>query len=149
MTATAEIELPSEQVKQKAKAALSELMPPEASPNVELRARRHRQHAEADIPTEVYRLFLEVLKQLAEGNAVTIVPVHAELTTQQAADILNVSRPFLVQLLEQRRIPFHKVGTHRRLYAKDLLAYKRQDDERRRQIARKLTQLAEEIEDGY
>jgi len=149
MTATAEIELPSEQVKQKAKAALSELMPPETSPNVELRARRHRQHAEADIPTEIYRLFLEVLKQLAEGNAVTIVPVHAELTTQQAADILNVSRPFLVQLLEQRRIPFHKVGTHRRLYAKDLLAYKRQDDERRRQIARKLTQLAEEIEDGY
>src|SRR5690348_7721630 len=130
MTATAEIELPSEQVKQKAKAALSELMPPEASPNVELRARRDKKAA---IPKEAYRLFLEVLKQLAEGNAVTIVPVHAELTTQQAADILNVSRPYLVQMLEEKRIPFHKVGTHRRLYAKDLLAYKRQDDERRRQ----------------
>lgn len=149
MAATAEIELPSEHVKQKAKAALSELMPPEVSPNVELRARRDRKHAEAAIPKEAYRLFIEVLKQLAEGNAVTIVPVHAELTTQQAADILNVSRPYLVQMLEKKRIPFHKVGTHRRLYAKDLLAYKRQDDKRRRQMARELTQLAEENEEGY
>ena len=90
-----------------------------------------------------------MLAQLANGNAVTIVPVHAELTTQQAAELLNVSRPHLVHLLETGTIPFRKVGTHRRVYAADVLAYKRKDGERRCQIARELTELGQGMGTGY
>ena len=67
------------------------------------------------IPTSALRLLLEVLTEIGQGNAVSIIPIHAELTTQEAADVLNVSRPFLVQLLEKGDMPFHKIGTHRRV----------------------------------
>jgi excisionase family DNA binding protein len=83
---------------------------------------------DATVPREAFELFLEVLGQLANGNAVTIVPVHAELTTQQAADLLNVSRPHVVQLLEDGELPFSKVGTHRRVRAADVMAYKTRRD---------------------
>ncbi|MGQ0643120.1 MAG: helix-turn-helix domain-containing protein [Gemmatimonadaceae bacterium] len=101
------------------------------------------------MPRAAYRLFLEVLAQLANGNAVTIVPIHAELTTQEAAELLNVSRPFLVQLVESGAIPYRKVGTHRRIFAKDLLSYRDRDEVRRRQAARELTQEAEDLGLGY
>lgn len=148
----AEIELPSAEVREEAQLALrrlSTLMKSDKPRDVKLRAERDHESTNATIPRQAYRLFLEVLAQLAEGNAVTIVPVHAELTTQQAADMLNVSRPYFVRMLERRVIPHHKVGTHRRVYARDVLAYKRSDDQRRRQIARELTELAEETETGY
>jgi excisionase family DNA binding protein len=76
------------------------------------------------LPASVYTLLARVVHELAHGNAVTIVPIHAELTTQQAADLLNVSRPFLVKLLESGEIPFHHVGTHRRIRFDDLMAYR-------------------------
>ena len=104
---------------------------------------------EVKVPRAAYRLFLEVLAQLSIGNAVTIVPVHAELTTQKAAELLNVSRPHVVQLLEAGTIPFRKVGTHRRVLAADVLAYKRKDDERRREIARELTELGQGMDADY
>src|SRR5439155_9775088 len=66
------------------------------------------------IPRSLYAVLLQAVKELMSGRAVSIMPVTAELTTQQAAELLNVSRPFVVKLLEQGAIPFHRAGTHRR-----------------------------------
>jgi excisionase family DNA binding protein len=80
------------------------------------------------IPEPVHDLLLMILKNLQAGKAVSIVPEHQQLTTQRAADILGVSRPFLVRLLENGDMPFHMVGSHRRIYLRDLLDYKRRRD---------------------
>ena len=101
------------------------------------------------MPRAALELLLDMLAQMACGNAVSIVPTHAELTTQEAADLLNVSRPHLVELLERGDIPFRKVGSHRRVRAEDLFAYKRVDDKRRAAIAAELTRDAEDLELGY
>lgn len=101
------------------------------------------------IPSAAFDLFLEILGQMANGNAVTIVPVHAELTTQQAADVLNVSRPFLIQLLEAGAIVHRKVGTHRRIRFADLIEYKRQDDAQRRHVMDELASEAQKHRLGY
>jgi excisionase family DNA binding protein len=70
---------------------------------------------QVDLPTSALRLLVDILAELADGNAVKVVPIHAELTTQEAADLLNVSRPHLVNLLETRALPHHKTGKHRRV----------------------------------
>lgn len=88
-------------------------------------------HAALPLPAPVFQVLVQVLKQLAGGRGVSVVPVDVELTTQQAADILLVSRPYLVGLLEAGKIPFRKVGSKRRLLAADVLDYKAKEDRRR------------------
>ena len=80
------------------------------------------------IPQPLHDLLLVILRNLQSGNAISIVPEHRQLTTQRAANILGVSRPFLVGLVEAGKIPFHMVGRHRRIYLSDLLDYKRRRD---------------------
>ena len=98
-----------------------------------------------ELPASAVRLLIDVLKQMAQGNAVTLLPIHAELTTQQAADLLGVSRPYLVGLLETQQIPFRKVGTHRRVLASDIFAYQRDVESKRRKTLGELTALDQEL----
>ena len=101
------------------------------------------------LPASVLRLLKDILAEMAQGHAVALLPVQAELTTQQAADLLNVSRPYLIRLLEDSKIPFRLVGQHRRVRFDDLLAYQRKDDEERRRVADDLTADAQELGMGY
>ena len=83
------------------------------------------QTARLDLPAPAVRLLQESLHELGQGHAVRLLPQAVELTTQQAAEMLGVSRPFLVKLLESGQMPYRKVGTHRRVLSSDLVAYKR------------------------
>jgi len=101
------------------------------------------------IPVTAFRLLNSILTEMAQGNAVTLIPVHAELTTQQAADILNVSRPFLIEQLEKGVIPYRKVGTHRRVMFKDLMEYKQTMDHNRLKALEELSVIDQELGLGY
>jgi excisionase family DNA binding protein len=97
------------------------------------------------VPREAAVMFAQILAMLANGQGVQVMPDAAELTSQQAADFLNVSRPYLIRLLEMGEIPFRLVGTHRRVGFADLREYKARDDLARRRAADELTGLSEEL----
>ncbi|HEK2897097.1 helix-turn-helix domain-containing protein [Proteus sp. GOKU] len=98
-----------------------------------------------ELPTSALTLLMTILGELAMGNAVQVVPVHAELTTQEAANILNVSRPHFVKLLEEGKLPFHKTGRHRRVLFSDLMRYKNQREIESEKAMQELTDLSQEL----
>lgn len=97
------------------------------------------------IPASAVRMLIHILEEMALGNAVTLIPVHAELTTQEAADMLNISRPSLIQLLDEGKIEFRRVGTHRRIRFEGLMAHKRRADADRRAVLAELAAYDQEI----
>ncbi len=101
-----------------------------------------------DLPEAVHRLLVEILRNLQAGNAVSLVGENQQLSTQKAADLLGVSRPFLVKLLEEGEIPFHKVGKHRRILLRDLTRYQRRRDAERRAALNQMARRTYE-EDYY
>ena len=102
-----------------------------------------------ELPAPAAELLVEILENMAAGSPVAVLRKDAELTTQQAADFLNVSRPFLVDLLEAGAVPFRKVGTHRRVRFDDLRAYKQITDDARRKALDELAADAQELDMGY
>jgi excisionase family DNA binding protein len=101
------------------------------------------------LPPKVLRLFADMLGSLAQGHAVTIMPKEMYVSTQEAAMFLNVSRPYLIRMLDEGKLPYHKVGTHRRINFQDVVAYK----EERRKISQaalqELVDQAQDLEMGY
>jgi excisionase family DNA binding protein len=146
-----ELELPDADVADLAARAASELSAflrahPTPSGRVRLCTDADGEETQVVIPAVAFRFFVDVLAELADGNAVTVAPVHAELTTQQAADLLNVSRPYVIKLLDEGRIPFRRVGNRRKVQLVDVLAHQRRDDRRRQALLDELTREAEDLE---
>lgn len=145
-----ELEVPDQDAAALAAEALAQLSAflqahPTPTSRVQLCAEESDGETQIVVPSFVLRFFIDILAQVANGNAVTVAPIHAELTTQQAADLLNVSRPYLIKLLEERQIRYRRVGNRRKILLTDLLDYKRADDEGRRRTVDELTREAEDI----
>ena len=101
------------------------------------------------LPASAVKLLVRLLSEMAAGNAVTLIPVHAELTTQQAADLLGVSRPFIIKQIEDEKLPHRKIGTHRRVMFKDLMEFKRRIDSDRAKALEQLAAEAQKLGLGY
>lgn len=107
------------------------------------------QDATVELPPLALRYLMEIMNAVESGRSVTITPSHDELTTQQAADLLGVSRPFLIQLLDKETIPFRMVGSHRRIRYEDAMGYKEAIDAKRRRVLDRLASEAQELDMGY
>jgi excisionase family DNA binding protein len=102
-----------------------------------------------ELPPGAALLLMDILEAMAAGRGITLIPENAELTTVQAADVLNVSRPFLIKLLEEKALPCRKVGAHRRIRMEDVMAYKARIDADREAILDQLVAEAQEHDMGY
>jgi excisionase family DNA binding protein len=98
-----------------------------------------------ELPDSLYRVVRQVIIALSHDQAVAVVPLHKQLTTQQAADLLGVSRPYLVELLDRGDIPYSKTGSHRRVRFDDLMEYRERRDRKRREDLARLTQMSQDF----
>lgn len=114
-----------------------------------LRVRIEGSNELVELPSGAVRMLVDLLAEMAAGHAVTLIPIHAELTTQEAADLLGVSRPFLIDQLEKKAIPFRKVGSHRRIRFGDLQGYKQRIDAERKKALDDLAAEAQHLDLGY
>ena len=137
---------PSEQDSVAAREATAKIIPfmREHQP-LTLRVVDAGQHEPIVLPAGSLPLLKIILEAMAAGHGMTLIPQHAELTTMEAADILNVSRPYLIKLLENHEIPFHKVGRHRRVRLDDILGYKERIDREREAILDQMVAEAQEL----
>lgn len=135
-------------VAQKTSRRLATLLDEETSVQVKIPG-NNAQDEVVEIPASAMRLFVHILEEMGQGHTVTVIPIHAELSTQQAADLLNVSRPYLVQLLDNGVIPHRRVGTHRRVLFEDVMRFKNDIKEKRRKALAELSAEAQELKLGY
>jgi len=106
----------------------------------------HRDHGTTiQLPSSVARVLFRVLSEMAKGNAVSLIPIGRELSTQEAADLLGVSRPFIVKQVAEGRLAHRTVGRHRRIRLGDLMAYQRAMDESARAAMRRLVEDSQEL----
>lgn len=141
--------LPDDEAASLARASASELSRLLAEKPETDRARVQLDGHDLILPRQALALLRDLLAEMAQGNAVTVVPTHAELTTQEAANILNVSRPHLIKLLGDSQIPFTKVGKHRRIRYQALMAYKQLRDKESEDALDELVAQAQEHDMGY
>jgi len=151
MSTEAEIILPTDQDARMARETSEQLAPfvlRDGRAHLYVRADSD-QEAELLLPLPALRLLLDVLQEMGKGNGVTITPIQKEMTTQQAADFLMVSRPYLIEeLLEKGQIPYRKVGNRRRIRYDDLLRYKAEEEQeiaRREEVMQKLVAETERL----
>ena len=116
---------------------------------LKLRVTNGEQAEPIELPAGAVALLIDILEAMAAGQGITIIPENAELTTVQAAEVLNVSRPFLIKLLDEKKIPHRKVGKHRRIRMEDMMAYKAAMDAERERALDQLAAEAQEQGMGY
>lgn len=139
--------LPTDEEVSQASAALEALSKGlQPSGDLPITVMRSGLSTEISLPPSIGAAMLDLLGHIARGEMVTFVPYGAELTTQKAADLLNVSRPHLTKLLQRGEIPFHKVGSHRRVRAEDLMAYKARRDAARAAALDRLQKLGQDMD---
>jgi excisionase family DNA binding protein len=112
---------------------------------LQLRLLDHPSAGTVKLPASAVRMLVHLLEEMARGNAVTLIPVRAELTTQEAANLLYISRPSLIQLLDEGKIAYRRVGKHRRIRFDALMAYKRRADAERRAALAELAAYDQEL----
>jgi excisionase family DNA binding protein len=132
---------------QRAVRALARFVAKSPKAQLSIQDSSHRIHVA--LPRAAVRLLHAMLREMAQGDAISLIPVHAELSTQQAADLLNVSRPYLVSLLESGVIPYRKVGARRRILFEHLMAYKRAEEAKREEALNELARQSQELGLGY
>lgn len=130
-------------------AALAKLSSREMAAHVETRAstqqvsftRKDGKPQQVEVPVSALRLLIDILTELGDGNTVKMIPVHAEMTTQEASDVLNMSRPTFIKLLDAEEIPYHRVGNRRKVKYSDVIAYKNAVDQKRLETLESLSEL--------